>query len=136
MMNVVLTILAESMPTLLGMLLLAFFLQARLHREITGVRQDVAQMEIGLRQEMGQMEVGLRQDVGQMETGLRQDMGQMETRLRQEMRQMETGLRRDMGQMETGLRKELAGHGERLARIEQRLFPGPPAAGPPRDSEE
>ncbi|MCY4610885.1 MAG: hypothetical protein OXC38_04195 [Gammaproteobacteria bacterium] len=64
----------------------------RLHRDISNVRQDVAEVKIdmaNLRQEMKVDMAHLRREIGEDMAGLRQDFGQETASLRERMCRME-----------------------------------------------
>ena len=103
-MNAIVTALAEQGLTLGAILLLAIFMQAKLHGLGDSLRKEMSDMRDDLRKEMSDM----RDD------------------LRKEMSDMRDDLRKEISNSRDALRKDIGKQGERIARIEGLLAPGAP----------
>lgn len=99
-MDAIVTALAEQGLVLGAILLLAIYMQAKIHNQGTA-----------LRREMSSMRDGLRKDIG---------------KVAKRVGKTEIKLRGDMSDMKGDLRKDIEGLGERLARIEGPLPRGAP----------
>ena len=135
-MNAIVTVLAEQGLVLGAILLLAIFLQAKIHNLGTALRGEMSSMKDDLLEiigkvadRVGETEVKLVEDMSNMRDDLRKEMSSLKDDLSKEMSSMKDGLRKEMSSMKDGLREEMSGMkedlrkdmgdlGERLARIE------------------
>ncbi len=134
-MNAIVTAFAEQGLVLGAILLLAIYLQAKIHNESTTLRKDMSDMKDDLRKDMSDMKDDLRKDMSDMKDDLRKDMSDMRDSLRKEMSEMRDSLRKEMSEMKDDLRKdmskvkddlhnEMKSQGTRLARVEGVLSRG------------
>ena len=76
-MNAIVTAFAEQGLVLGAILLLAIYLQAKIHHESTALRKEMT----GMRREMSDMKDDLRKEMSDMKDDLRKDMNGLGTRL-------------------------------------------------------
>ena len=106
-MNAIVTAFAEQGLVLGAILLLAIYLQAKIHKESTALRKDMSDLKDDLRNDMSEMKDDLRKEMSNMRDALRKEMSNMRDALRKEMSEMKDTLREDIGDL-----------GQRVARLE------------------
>lgn len=113
-MSAIVNAFAEQGLTLAAILLLAIYLQAKIHALSTDLRKEMSKMK-------------------ELQKELRKEMKEGQAELREEMKEGHAELRKEMADGHKALREEIAGVSdkvskltERVARIEGRLFPCSP----------
>lgn len=107
-MNAIVTAFAEQGLVLGAILLLAIYLQAKIHKESTALRKDMSDLKDDLRNDMSEMKDDLRKEMSSMKDDLRKEMSSLKDDLRKEMSSLKDGLRTDMSNMRDALRKEMS----------------------------
>ena len=106
-MNAIVTAFAEQGLVLGAILLLAIYLQAKIHKESAALRKDMSDLKDDLRKEMSSLKDDLRKEMSSLKDDLRKEMSSLKDDLRKEMSEMKDTLREDIGDL-----------GQRVARLE------------------
>ena len=80
-MNAIVTAFAEQGLVLGAILLLAIYLQAKIHKESTDLRKDMSDMKDDLRKDMSRLKDDLRKDMSSMKDDLHTEMKSQGERL-------------------------------------------------------
>ena len=117
-MNAIVTAFAEQGLVLGAILLLAIYLQAKIHKESTALRKDMSDLKDDLRNDMSEMKDDLRKEMSSLKDDLRKEMSSLKDGLRTDMSNMRDALRKEMSEMKDTLREDIGDLGQRVARLE------------------
>ena len=81
MWNAIFTMLNDSLPNLLPVLLLALYLQSKLNKEFGGLRKEISDSRDELRKEISDTRDELRKDISDTRDELRQDIREVSDRV-------------------------------------------------------
>ncbi len=130
MLNTLLQSLSENNLVVLVVLLFLFIrLQFHLHREMAGVRKEIAEGDAALRKDMADGFTEVRKEIAEGDTALRKDMTDGFAKVRKEMTDGFTEVRKEISDTRGDLRNDIGKVSERVARIEGSLGLPPPCAG-------
>ena len=107
----------ENSFVVIGLLVVALYLQDRIDSESTSIRRDMAAYQLETTEQIGRIETLLERRLGQFEASIEHRLGEFESSIEHRFGEFETSIERRLGEFES----RLTGIGTRLDQSEGRL---------------